>query len=65
MSEKDYKKYLLIIGIGFIIMIIIFYSVISFNEVYRGGYSDLLAATIWTFIFMQIIPFIFCLILLY
>ena len=65
LSEKDYKKYLLIFGIGFIIMIIIFYSVISFNEVYIGGYSDLLAATIWTFIFLQIIPFIFCLILLY
>ena len=64
-SEKDYKKYLLIFGIEFIIMIIIFYSIITFNEVYRGGYSDLLAATIWTFIFLQIIPFIFCLILLY
>ena len=65
LSEKEYKKYLLIFGIGFIIMIIIFYSVITFNEVYRGGYSDLLAASIWTFIFLQIIPFIFCLVLLY
>ena len=42
-------------------MIIIFYSVIAFNEVYRGGLSDLIAATIMAFIFLQIIPFILCL----
>ena len=46
-------------------MIVIFYSVITFNEVYRGGYIDLLAASIWTFIFLQTIPFIFCFVLLY
>ena len=64
-TEKNYKKYLLIFGIGFIMMIVIFYSVITFNEVYRGGYIDLLAASIWTFIFLQTIPFIFCFVLLY
>jgi len=64
-TEKNYKKYLLIFGIEYIIMIFIFYSLITFNEVYRGGYSDLLAASIWTFIFLQIIPFIFCLVILY
>ena len=64
-SEKEIKQYTIFFGVGFIIMIIIFYSVVTFNEVYRGGFSDLLAATIWTFIFLQISPFIFCLVLLY
>ena len=62
LPEDDGKKYIIFFSIAFIITIIIFYSFITFNEVYRGGFSDLLAATIWTFIFLQIIPFILCLV---
>ena len=58
MSEKERKKYIILFGVEIIIMIFIFYSLIVFNEVYRGGFSDLLAAFIWTFIFLQITPFI-------
>ena len=58
--EKYSKLYLIFFSIGFIIMIIIFYSIIAFNQVYRGGYSDFIAGTFWTFIFLQIIPFILC-----
>ena len=61
LPEKERKKYIIFFGVGFIIMIIIFYSAITFNGVYTGGLSDLIAATIWTFIFLQIIPFILCL----
>ena len=64
LSDKDNKKYIIFFGITFIIMIIIFYSMIAFNEVYRGGFSDLLSASIWTFVFLQISPFIFLLIIL-
>ena len=60
--EKERIKYIIFFSIGFVVMIIIFYSVTTFNEVYRGGFSDLLAATIWTFIFSQIFPFILCLV---
>ena len=41
-------------------MILIFYSLITFNEVYRGGIIDLVSGTFWTFIFLQIVPFIYC-----
>ena len=44
-------------------MILIFYSIISFNEVYRGGITDLLAGTFWTFIFIQMVSFFYCFIL--
>ena len=57
-SAKEIKTYKIFFGVGFILMIIIFYTVITFNEVYRGGASDLFAATIWTFLFLQIIPFL-------
>ena len=58
--EKENKKYIIFFGIIFLIMIFIFYTIITFNEVYRGGISDLIAGTFWTFIFLQIIPFIYC-----
>ena len=61
--EKENKKFLIFFGIGFLVIIIICYSVITFNEVYRGGIIDLIAGTFWAFIFLQIIPFIYCLIL--
>ena len=60
--KDENKKYLIFFGVGFIIMILIFYSLVNFNQVYRGGIIDLIAGTFWTFIFLQIIPFIYCLI---
>ena len=45
-----------------VVMVIIFYLLINFNEVFRGGILDLVAGVFWTFIFLQIIPFIYCLI---
>ena len=60
---KENKKYLVYFCIEFLIMILIFYSIISFNEVYRGGITDLLAGTFWTFIFIQMVSFFYCFIL--
>ena len=55
------RCYIIFFSIGFAIMIIIFYSSITFAEVYIGGVLDLIAGVFWTFIFLQIIPFIYCL----
>ena len=61
--EKENKKYLIFFCCALILMILIFYSLITFNEVYRGGITDLVAGVFWTFIFLEIIPFIYCFIL--
>ena len=60
--KKERKKYIIFFSIGFVVMILIFYLMINFNEVYRGGILDLIGGFFWTFIFLQIIPFIYCLI---
>ena len=59
--KKERKCYILFFSICLVVMILIFYLLINFNEVYRGGILDLIAGFIWTFIFLQIIPFIYCL----
>ena len=59
--KKENKKYIIFFGVGIIIMLIIFYSFIAFNEVYKGGISDLIPGAFWSFIFLQIIPFVYCL----
>ena len=61
--ENKYKNYLIFFGFMFLIMIFISYQLITFNEVYRGGISDLIPGVFWTFIFLQIIPFFYCFIL--
>ena len=61
--KKINKKYLIFLCVSLLIMIIISYAIITFNEVYRGGISDLISGTFWTFIFVQIMPFFYCLIL--
>ena len=61
--EKENKKYCIYFSFSFILLIFIFYSIIVFNEVYRGGISDLIAGTFWSFIFLQIFMFIYCLII--
>ena len=61
--NKYYRKYYLIIfTMNLLIIIFIFYTIINFTQVYIGGFPDILAAMIWTFIFSQIFPFIYCII---
>lgn len=58
-----YRKYFLIIfGVMLLFILFISYSLITFIQVYTGGFTDLLAGMIWTFIFLQIIPFFYCII---
>ena len=60
--KKAKRIYTIFFIVGFVIMIIVFYSAINFVGVYIGGVLDLIAGAFWTFIFLQIIPFIYCLI---
>ena len=63
--RKTRNIYIIFFSIGFAVMIIIFYFAITFAEVYIGGVLDFVAGVFWTFIFLQIIPFIYCLIFAY
>ena len=63
LMEKVNKYYLIYFFIIFMVMILIFYTLITFNEVYRGGITDLISAVFWTFIFLEIIELFFCFIL--
>ena len=63
--KNEKKIYIIFFSIGFGIMLIIFYFSITFAEVYSGGVLDFVAGIFWTFIFLQIIPFIYCLIFAY
>lgn len=58
------KCFIIFFAISLGIMVIIFYGSITFAQVYRGGVLDLIAGALWTFIFLQIIPFLLCLVLL-
>ena len=59
LMKKIIKYYLIYFGIIFIVMILIFYGLITFNEIYRGGITDLIPAIFWTFIFLEIMPSIY------
>ena len=63
--RNEKKCYIIFFGVGFAIMILIFYSAINFAEVYIGGVLDFLAGVFWTFIFLQIIPFVYSLLFAY
>ena len=62
LNEYYMKYYLIIFSIKFIFLIFACYSIITFGQIYPGGITDLVAGTIWTFIFLQIFPFIYCII---
>ena len=58
-----YKKYyLIILSINLIIIIFECYTIINFTQIYNGGFSDLLGGMFWTFLFLQIFPFIYSII---
>lgn len=63
LMEKVNKYYLIYFFIVFMVMILIFYALITFNEVYRGGITDLISAVFWAFIFLEIMELFFCFIL--
>ena len=57
---KPRLKYIIVIIINFIFMLGFYFFIVNFFAVYRGGIIDYLAAATWTFIFIQIFPFILC-----
>ena len=63
LNEHYYNKYYLIFfSLNLITIVFICYTLITFNQIYKGGLPDLFAAMIWTFIFLQFFPFINCII---
>ena len=60
--RKPRIKYIILVSINFAFMIVFFYCITNFYGVYRGGIVDYIAAFLITFIFIQIFPFILCLI---
>ena len=56
-------KYKFLFMINIILMLLFWYYMIVFSSVYRGGDLDYISAAIWSFIFLQIFPFLICLFL--
>ena len=55
-------NYILIFFINFVFMLFFFFYIMNFSQAYKGGILDYVAATLMTWIFLQVIPFISCLI---
>lgn len=53
-------KYIVLFVINIIFTIVFYFFMVNFFSVYRGGIIDYLAASTWTFIYLQIFPFILC-----
>ena len=54
--------YIWIVCINFVLLIVFFFYIINFSQAYKGGVVDYVGGTLMTWIFLQIIPFISCLI---
>ena len=52
--------YLIITSINFIFMLLFFYYLINFSQVYIGGYIDYITGGFMTWIMLQVFPFITC-----
>ena len=61
--EAIIRKYKFLFMIDMILMIFFFCYMINYSAVYIGGDLDYISAGILTFIFLQVFPFIICLIL--
>ena len=60
--RKQRKKYIILSIINFALMLVFYFCITNFYGPYRGGIIDYLAAFLMTFIFMQIFPFVICLV---
>ena len=56
--KKIRIKYYIFIFINYLMMIPFFIYIANFSAVYISGYIDFIGAGIWTFILLQIYPFI-------
>ena len=61
--KKAKIRYIIFAFINLIFMIVFFVYLTNFSSAYSGGALDYIGAAIWTFIFLQILPFISSLII--
>ena len=61
--KKTKIRYIIFAFINLILMIIFFVYLTNFSMAYQGGALDYIGAGIWTFIFLQILPFVSSLII--
>ena len=54
--------YIIIACVDFILIIFFFFYLINFSQAYKGGILDYVGATFMTWLFLQVIPFISCII---
>ena len=52
--------YLIIASINFILMLLFFYYLINFSQVYKGGCIDYITGGFMTWVMLQVFPFITC-----
>ena len=60
-NDKNYF-YIVLSSINCVLIIFFFFYIINFSQAYKGGVLDYIGATFMTWLFLQIIPFISCLI---
>ena len=60
--KKQKKKYIVLVSVNFLLMLFFYFCITNFYGPYRGGLIDYFTASFITFIFMQVFPFILCLI---
>ena len=61
--KKTKTRYIIFAFINLVFMIIFFVYLTNFTTAYSGGALDYIGAGVWTFIFLQILPFISSLII--
>ena len=54
--------YIILASINFVFLILFFFYIINFSEAFKGGIIDYLGGTFMTWLFLQVIPFISCII---
>ena len=60
--NKQNSIYIIIACVNFILIIFFFFYLINFSQAYKGGILDYVGATFMTWLFLQVIPFISCII---
>ena len=55
-------NYIIITLINFIFILSFFFYIINFSQAFKGGIIDYIGATFMTWLFLQVFPFISCLI---
>ena len=60
--KKKKRLYIIISAINFIFVIFFFFYIINFCHAYKGGIIDYIGESFMTWLLLQVIPFISCLI---